>query len=44
MGMTYGHDVITIAGQGMAGANDETLYEVICAEGRVLVTLDHHFG
>jgi predicted nuclease of predicted toxin-antitoxin system len=39
-----GHDVMTIAGQQMSGAEDTRVYEVCRGEGRVLVTLDHDFG
>jgi hypothetical protein len=39
-----GHDVSTVAMQGLSGANDETLFEVCSNEGRVLVTLDFDFS
>ena len=39
-----GHDVMTVAGQQMSGAEDERLYEQCRNEGRALVTLDHDFG
>jgi predicted nuclease of predicted toxin-antitoxin system len=41
---TDGHDVMTIAEQQLRGAQDECIYKVCCAEGRVLVTIDHDFG
>ena len=39
-----GHDVMTVAEQGLSGAPDERLYDVICSEQRILVTLDHDFA
>ena len=39
-----GHDVMTIEQQGLSGANDTAVYQVVRDEGRVLVTLDHDFG
>ena len=39
-----GHDVMTVAEQGLSGAMDERIYEVIATEQRVLVTLDRDFG
>ncbi|MHC4956135.1 MAG: DUF5615 family PIN-like protein [Planctomycetota bacterium] len=39
-----GHDVSTVAAQGMAGAKDERLIEVCQSESRCLVTLDAEFG
>lgn len=39
-----GHDVATVAGQGLRGAADETLFEVCTRESRALVTLDRDFG
>ncbi|HEY1933866.1 MAG TPA: DUF5615 family PIN-like protein [Acetobacteraceae bacterium] len=39
-----GHDVETVRGEGMGGATDDVLFARCCAEGRVLVTLDHDFG
>lgn len=39
-----GHDVMTVAQQGLSGAEDERIYEVCRNECRVLVTLDHDFG
>ena len=39
-----GHDVATVAEQGLRGATDETLFEVCKNEKRALVTLDHDFG
>jgi uncharacterized protein with PIN domain len=39
-----GHDVTTIADQGMGGVADQRLFEVCATEQRVLITLDHDFG
>ena len=39
-----GHDVATVAGQGLRGAADESLFEVCKREGRTLITLDRDFG
>ena len=39
-----GHDVSTVAMQGMSGGSDVSLYEACRAEGRVLITLDRDFG
>jgi predicted nuclease of predicted toxin-antitoxin system len=39
-----GHDVSTVLAQGLSGASDAALFEVCCAERRVLITLDHDFG
>jgi predicted nuclease of predicted toxin-antitoxin system len=39
-----GHDVMTVAGQQMSGADDDRIYQVCKDEGRVLVTLDRDFG
>ena len=39
-----GHDVSTIANQGMSGVGDEDLYKACRAEERVLITLDRDFG
>ena len=39
-----GHDVMTVSGQGLAGAPDETIFRVCVSEGRVLITLDRDFG
>ncbi len=39
-----GHDVSTVAVQGMTGAADVALYQSCRAEGRILVTLDRDFG
>jgi predicted nuclease of predicted toxin-antitoxin system len=41
---TGGHDVATVAGEGMAGAVDSLVIEHCRAEGRVLVTLDLDFA
>ncbi|MDX6645257.1 MAG: hypothetical protein QOK40_984, partial [Miltoncostaeaceae bacterium] len=35
-----GHDVATVATQGMWGASDQELFERCATEGRCLVTLD----
>ena len=39
-----GHDVLTVAEQGMASATDEQLLAACRREGRCLVTLDLDFG
>jgi predicted nuclease of predicted toxin-antitoxin system len=38
-----GHDVATVAGQGMTAASDVDLIEACANEGRALVTLDWTF-
>ena len=39
-----GHDVTTVAEQGLKSAPDSALIEVCRTEGRCLVTLDLDFG
>lgn len=39
-----GHDLATVAEQGMAGAQDRELINVCQSEGRCLVTLDRDFS
>jgi predicted nuclease of predicted toxin-antitoxin system len=39
-----GHDVMTVAQQGMSGANDPALITVCAQEKRCLVTLDMDFA
>jgi predicted nuclease of predicted toxin-antitoxin system len=39
-----GHDVTTVAGQGLAGATDENVIRICREEQRGLVTLDSDFG
>jgi len=39
-----GHDVATVAGQGMTSAADEDVILACAAEGRALVTLDLDFS
>jgi hypothetical protein len=39
-----GHDVATIADEGLSGSEDESLYDVCRAEQRTLVTLDMDFA
>lgn len=39
-----GHDVATVAGQGLAGFTDSDLLAVCVAEGRALITLDLDFS
>ena len=39
-----GHEVTTVAEQGMAGAPDEDLIQVCADEGRCLLTLDLDFA
>lgn len=39
-----GHQVATVRGQGLGGAEDDRVFGVCRAEGRVLVTLDLDFA
>lgn len=39
-----GHDVATVRGQGLGGAQDTALFQVCAREERALITLDHDFG
>ena len=39
-----GHDVLTVPEQGMSGRNDDDIWPVIQAEGRVLITQDKGFA
>jgi predicted nuclease of predicted toxin-antitoxin system len=39
-----GHDVSTVAIQGLCGSDDVVLHDACRAEGRVLITLDRDFG
>jgi hypothetical protein len=39
-----GHDVSTVADQGLSGIGDRALFDVCAAEGRALITLDNDFG
>lgn len=39
-----GHEAATVAGQGLSGLDDEALFTLCKAEGRVLVTLDLDFA
>jgi predicted nuclease of predicted toxin-antitoxin system len=39
-----GHNVTTIAAESLSGATDVRVYDVCCAEDRVLIRLDHDFG
>jgi predicted nuclease of predicted toxin-antitoxin system len=39
-----GHDVSTVAQQGMSGSDDVALYEACKREDRVLITLGRDFG
>jgi len=39
-----GHDVATVASQGLRGVTDEKLFELCKSEGRVLMALDRDFG
>jgi len=38
-----GHDAVHAVQAGLAGASDEAVHEYAVADGRVLVTRDHHF-
>lgn len=40
----YGHDVSTVAEQGLSGATDTSLFDVCKAEGRAVVSLDLDFA
>jgi len=40
----YGHDVLSVVDQGLAGATDARVFEAAVGEGRMLVTLDRGFG
>jgi predicted nuclease of predicted toxin-antitoxin system len=39
-----GHDVMSVAEQGLSGAADEAIFQVCVSERRALVTLDRDFG
>jgi predicted nuclease of predicted toxin-antitoxin system len=39
-----GHDVRTVGSYGFARADDADIIRLACDEGRILVTLDEHFG
>jgi predicted nuclease of predicted toxin-antitoxin system len=39
-----GHNVSTVAIQGLSGIDDGSLYEACRADGRALITLDRDFG
>jgi predicted nuclease of predicted toxin-antitoxin system len=39
-----GHDVATVASQGLGGAVDAVVAEAVLSEDRILVTLDRGFG
>ncbi len=39
-----GHDVDTVRGEGLAGADDHAIYDACVREGRILVTLDLDFS
>ncbi len=39
-----GHDVDTIRGEGLAGADDHAIYDACVRDGRILVTLDLDFS
>jgi predicted nuclease of predicted toxin-antitoxin system len=38
------HDVATVRDEGLAGADEETLFAAVVNEGRVLITLDYDFA
>ncbi len=40
----HGHDVIRASEIGLERADDAVILDVACREGRVLLTLDGHFG
>lgn len=39
-----GHDVTTVASQGLGGTKDPAIAQVVAREDRILVTLDRGFG
>jgi len=39
-----GHDVLGVRDQGLAGAEDDGIFEACRSEGRALITLDRDFG
>jgi predicted nuclease of predicted toxin-antitoxin system len=39
-----GHDVMTVAEQGLGGSTDQRIFDVCVAEHRTLITLDRGFG
>lgn len=39
-----GHDAADVHDERLAGASDELLWSHVCAEGRILVTLDTDFS
>lgn len=39
-----GHDVSTVRDEELAGADDETLFQIVVSEGRALITLDYDFA
>lgn len=39
-----GHHVATVYDQQLSGTTDDELFELCCAEARVLLTLDYDFG
>jgi predicted nuclease of predicted toxin-antitoxin system len=39
-----GYDVETVRDESLQGQSDQTIYEICCAEGRCLVTLDLDFS
>jgi len=41
---TAGHDVVRVSETGHARADDEQILRKAIADGRVLITLDEHFG
>ena len=40
----YGHEAMTVSGEGLAGYEDYILFEVVKKEGRLFVTLDLDFS
>ena len=40
----YGHDVTTVAGEGLSGADDAAVAQAARSEGRMLLTLDRGFA
>lgn len=42
--VAHGHEVDTVADEGLAGADDASVLAAACGDGRIVVTLDRGFG
>jgi predicted nuclease of predicted toxin-antitoxin system len=40
----YGHDVATVAGEGLGGSDDPLIAQIAAQEGRMVITLDRRFA